>query len=70
MNVRAVYPGSFDPVTNGHLDIIKRSIKIFDSLIVAVVRNPNKKTLFSVEERVEMLKRSEIRSSKDYRKED
>lgn len=56
MSVKAVYAGSFDPITNGHIDIIKRSLKIFDSLIIAVVRNPGKKTLFSIEERVAMLK--------------
>lgn len=52
----AVYPGTFDPVTNGHLDIIKRALKIFDKLIIAVGNNPQKKTLFSIKERVEMLK--------------
>lgn len=52
----AVCPGSFDPVTNGHLDIFERASKIFDQLIVAVFHNPNKKPLFSMEERVEMLK--------------
>lgn len=51
----AVYPGSFDPVTLGHLDIIKRSSKIFDEVIVAVMFNRNKKPLFSVEERVSLL---------------
>lgn len=52
----AICPGSFDPVTNGHLDIIKRSSKMFDELIVAVFHNPNKKPFFSMEERVEMLR--------------
>lgn len=52
----AVCPGSFDPVTNGHLDIFDRSSKIFDQLIVAVFHNPNKKPLFTMEERVEMLR--------------
>ena len=52
----AVYPGSFDPVTNGHIDLIKRALEIVDELIVAVVKNPEKKPLFSVEERVEILK--------------
>jgi len=52
----AVYPGSFDPVTNGHLDIIERASKIFKKLIVAVIYNPNKNPLFTIEERVEMLK--------------
>lgn len=52
----AVYPGSFDPVTNGHLDIIERALKIFDELIVAVVENPNKRPLFTLKERVQILK--------------
>jgi len=52
----AVYPGSFDPITNGHLDIIERAINIFDELIVAVAIDPNKSTLFSAQERVEMIK--------------
>ena len=51
----AVYPGSFDPVTSGHLDIIKRANNIFDKVIVAVFNNANKDHLFSKEERVEML---------------
>ncbi|MDI3310245.1 MAG: pantetheine-phosphate adenylyltransferase [Thermoanaerobacterium sp.] len=55
MNI-AVYPGSFDPVTNGHLDVIKRAAKVFDKLIVAVLVNPSKTPMFSLEERVEMLK--------------
>ncbi|NEZ46024.1 pantetheine-phosphate adenylyltransferase [Clostridium niameyense] len=52
-----VYPGSFDPVTNGHLDIIERASKVFDKLIVGVLVNPEKKGLFSVEERVEIIKK-------------
>ncbi len=51
----AVYPGSFDPITNGHVDIIKRAIKMFDQLIVLVAYNPEKKFLFTVDERVEMI---------------
>ncbi|MDI6791663.1 MAG: pantetheine-phosphate adenylyltransferase [bacterium] len=51
----AVYPGSFDPVTYGHLDVIERALEIFSPLIVAVVDNPNKQPLFSVSERVAML---------------
>jgi len=51
----AIYPGSFDPVTNGHLDLIERGAKLFDRLIVAVLRNLEKDPLFSVTERVEML---------------
>lgn len=54
----AVYPGSFDPITNGHLDIIKRASKIFDEVIVVVLINPDKKGLFSIEERVELIKRA------------
>ena len=52
----AVYPGSFDPPTNGHCDIIKRSAKLFDCLIVAVAENPEKKSYFSVEDRMIMLR--------------
>ncbi len=55
---RVVYPGSFDPVTNGHLDVIQRAATIFDEVIVAVARNAEKKALFSTEERVELLKLS------------
>lgn len=51
----AVCPGSFDPVTNGHLDIFERSSKLVDILVVAVFHNPNKKPLFTMEERVQML---------------
>jgi pantetheine-phosphate adenylyltransferase len=54
----AVCPGSFDPATNGHIDIIERSAKLFDKVIVAVLHNPNKQPLFSVEERVEFLKKT------------
>jgi pantetheine-phosphate adenylyltransferase len=53
--VIAVYPGSFDPVTNGHLDLIERGARIFDQLIVAIARNLEKDPLFAVKERVEML---------------
>ncbi|MFH5183076.1 pantetheine-phosphate adenylyltransferase [Paenibacillus sp. TAB 01] len=52
----AVYPGSFDPVTNGHLDIIHRASKVFDKLVVAVLNNTSKNPLFSLEERVELLR--------------
>lgn len=54
----AVCPGSFDPATNGHIDIIKRSAELFDRVIVAVLNNPNKQPLFSVEERVELLRKT------------
>lgn len=54
---RALYPGSFDPVTLGHLDLIARGAKVFDRLVVAVADNPRKKPAFAVEERVAMLRR-------------
>jgi len=50
-----VYPGSFDPVTNGHLDILERASKLFDQLIIAVIHNPQKQGFFSIEERVALL---------------
>ncbi|MBU0686359.1 MAG: pantetheine-phosphate adenylyltransferase [Candidatus Margulisbacteria bacterium] len=52
----AIYPGSFDPVTNGHLDVIKRAQKFFDKVIVAVIANPEKDSYFSLEDRMSMLK--------------
>ncbi len=55
--VIAIYPGSFDPVTNGHLDIIRRSRSVFDTVIVAVLQNLEKKPLFSAEERLGMLRK-------------
>ena len=55
MAKRAVYPGMFDPAHNGHIDVIQRSLQIFDELIVAVVANPSKQPLFSVKERLEMI---------------
>jgi len=51
----AIYPGSFDPVTNGHLDILKRGLKLFDKVIVTILHNPQKKTLFSLPERIALL---------------
>ncbi|HET6418524.1 MAG TPA: pantetheine-phosphate adenylyltransferase [Geobacteraceae bacterium] len=51
----AVYPGSFDPITFGHLDIINRALKIFDEVVIAVARNEKKNPLFSVEERIELI---------------
>jgi pantetheine-phosphate adenylyltransferase len=55
-NVLAIYPGSFDPVTNGHLDLIERGAKIFDRLVVSILRNLDKEPLFTIDERVEMLR--------------
>jgi len=52
----AVYPGSFDPITNGHVDIIRRGAKLFPRILVAVLENPKKATLFSVEERMEIIR--------------
>lgn len=54
--MKVIYPGTFDPVTNGHLDIIERSSKKFDKIIVLVLNNPSKKHMFSVEERINLLK--------------
>jgi len=56
MKRSAIYPGSFDPVTCGHIDLIKRASHIFDEVVVAVTNNPTKKILFSCDERVDMLK--------------
>lgn len=52
----AIYPGSFDPITNGHLDLIERGCRLFDKLTVAILRNETKQPLFSIEERIEMLR--------------
>jgi len=54
----AIYPGSFDPVTYGHIDIAKRGLKLFDHIIIAILHNPGKQSLFTVEERLEMLSES------------
>ena len=58
MGVKAIYPGTFDPPTNGHLDLIARGSKLFEHLTVAILNNPVKNPLFTVDERVEMLKES------------
>jgi pantetheine-phosphate adenylyltransferase len=55
MENKAVYPGFFDPITNGHVDIIQRGLKIFDRILVAVLKNPKKRPLFSTKERVKMI---------------
>ncbi|MFY8274099.1 pantetheine-phosphate adenylyltransferase [Pseudoalteromonas sp. SSDWG2] len=54
MKVTALYPGTFDPMTNGHLDLIERAAKMFDKVIVAIAHNPNKKPCFSLDERVDL----------------
>ncbi len=56
MNLKAIYPGTFDPITYGHIDLIERARQIFSELIVAVADNPHKKPIFSVKERVDFLK--------------
>ena len=56
MNKIGIYPGTFDPLTNGHLNIIVRSLKIVDKLIIAVADNPNKKPLLSINERINIIK--------------
>ncbi|GKX59464.1 pantetheine-phosphate adenylyltransferase [Leminorella grimontii] len=53
---KAIYPGTFDPMTNGHLDIITRSVRMFDHLVIAIARSPSKSPLFTLEERVELAK--------------
>ncbi len=58
ITMKAIYPGNFDPITYGHIDIIKRAARIFDRVIVAVAHNTEKEPLFSLEERVSMLKRA------------
>lgn len=54
----AIYPGTFDPITNGHLDLVRRGIRIFDEIIIAVAHNPKKQPLFTIEERLRMIKES------------
>jgi pantetheine-phosphate adenylyltransferase len=63
---RAIFPGSFDPLTNGHLDIIKRSLPLFDEIVIAVLNNPEKNPMFSVAERCELIREilPEIKSDK------
>ncbi len=55
---RAIYPGSFDPVTNGHLDVIERARKLFDEVVVAVAHNDEKQPLFSLEQRLDLLQKT------------
>ena len=54
----AIYPGFFDPITNGHLSIVERALKIFDKLVIAILNNPQKAPLFSIEERMKMITQS------------
>jgi pantetheine-phosphate adenylyltransferase len=54
----AVYPGTFDPVTNGHVDLVERSLRIFDELVVAVAANPKKQPLFSLDERIDLFRKA------------
>ncbi|MDY4561718.1 MAG: pantetheine-phosphate adenylyltransferase [Peptostreptococcus porci] len=56
--VKAIFAGSFDPITNGHIDIIERASKLFDKLIIGILINPNKKTMFTISERIELIKKS------------
>ena len=56
MKIVAVYPGTFDPITNGHLDIIRRGTKVFDEIIVAVALSPKKEPMFSIDERVSLIR--------------
>ncbi len=55
---KIIYPGTFDPITNGHLDVAERASRLFDELIIVVANNPDKKPLFTVDERIEMIKKS------------
>ncbi len=66
MGKMAIYPGSFDPITNGHISILRRTLTIFDSVTVAVAENPTKNTLFSLEERIEMIRESVKKDRKVY----
>jgi pantetheine-phosphate adenylyltransferase len=61
MSTKVIYPGTFDPITNGHIDIIERASKIYDKVIVAVAQNDPKEPLFSLLERVQMLKRAVVK---------
>ena len=57
MSLIAVYPGTFDPITNGHTDLVNRGVKIFDKVIIAVAENPTKNTLFTISERVNFIEK-------------
>ena len=64
MRTTAIYPGTFDPITVGHIDVIKKSLKIFDRVVIAAAENINKDYLFSIDERVEIIKESLFRDLK------
>ncbi len=61
----AVYPGSFDPITNGHLDIVERAANVFDTVVIAVLANPRKAPLLSVDERIEIIRRALVEHAVD-----
>src|SRR3990172_7071046 len=61
MNRIAAYPGTFDPVTNGHIDLVQRSLRIFDEVIVAIAANPKKEPLFPLEQRIAMFKEATVK---------
>ncbi|MFP5212323.1 MAG: pantetheine-phosphate adenylyltransferase [Acidobacteriota bacterium] len=67
MEKLAVYPGSFDPITNGHLDILERAVKIFDRITIAVAANPGKVSLFSPQERIDLIKASLVGHPHEHR---
>ncbi len=56
MRRKAIYPGSFDPITNGHCDIVQRALMLFDEVYIGVIENPQKNTLFSIEERIQIIR--------------
>ncbi|OQY45284.1 MAG: pantetheine-phosphate adenylyltransferase [Desulfobacteraceae bacterium 4572_87] len=60
----AIYPGFFDPITNGHLSIVSRALEIFDILVIAILNNPKKVPLFSIEERIEMIEKAVNKNSR------
>lgn len=64
LEVSAIYPGSFDPITNGHVDIIQRGLRVFDRIVVAVLKNPKKNPLFTTKERIDMIQEIFAREKK------
>ena len=65
MKKNAIYPGTFDPITYGHIDVIRKSLKIVDTVVVAISDNKNKNYLFSSEERAEIIKKALVKQSKN-----